>query len=91
MLFKKIELTFIVTLFAVALTTFVYIFPPQYTQLWLNLEIIIIPTMYLIGYEFMLEKQKMKFEKRFELIQQRTEELERKNAHLRLKLSQKLP
>ncbi len=90
MFLKKAELAFIVTLFAIVFTSLTYIFPPQYAQLWLSLEIIIIPTMYLIGYEFMLEKQRMNFEKRFELIRQRTEELERKNVRLHLRLSQKL-
>lgn len=89
MLFKKIELAFIVTLFAIVLTTLVYISPPRYTSLWLNLEIIIIPVFYLIGYELMLDKQQNRFEERLRFIRRKAEDLERKNAELRFQLTKK--
>ena len=86
MFLKKAELTFMVTLFAVVFTSLTYIFPPHYAQLWLSLEIIIIPTMYLIGYEFMMEKQRRKFEQIITSITYEAKELEKDNLRLRKKI-----
>jgi hypothetical protein len=58
---RKAELIFVVTLFAVVFTSLIYIFPSKYAQMWLNIEIIVIPTFYLIGYEFMLHQQEREF------------------------------
>ena len=83
MIIKKAELIFIVTLFAVVFTSLTYIFPPKYAQLWLSLEIIIIPTMYLVGYEFMLHKQKKKFDYHYLLLNKKLDKLEKENTKLK--------
>lgn len=63
MISRKNELVLMVTLFAIVLTTCVYLFPTKYAPLWLSLEVIIIPTLYLIGYEFLMHKQRKSLEK----------------------------
>ena len=62
---RKAELIFVVTLFAVVFTSLIYIFPSKYAQMWLNIEIIVIPTFYLIGYEFMLHQQEREFKRKY--------------------------
>ena len=89
MIRAKTDLVLFVTIFAIIFTSLVYIFPPKYVQLWLSLEIIIIPTLYLVGYELLLEKQKKMFEEKINLIEQRSKDLEHKNTELKLKLKEK--
>ena len=89
MIRAKTDLVLFVTVFAVVFTSLTYIFPSRYVQLWLSLEIIIIPTLYLIGYELLLEKQKKMFEEKINLIEQRSKDLEHKNTELKLKLKEK--
>ncbi len=85
MISQKTELTLIVTIFAIFLTTLVYLIP-AYAPLWLSLEVIIIPTFYLVGYELILEKQRKDFERDSSLIQEHAEKLEKENYRLRLRL-----
>lgn len=93
MISKKTELIIIVTIFAIVLTTCVYVFPSKYAPLWLSLEVIIIPTLYLIGYEFLMHKQRKDFELNLSLIaeeienlDEKVEMLEKENYRLRMKL-----
>lgn len=83
---RKIELIIIVTIFAVIFTTLVYISPVRYAQLWLNLEVIIIPTLYLVGYEYIIQKQKLENEYNLSLLSESITKLEKEKQMLILKL-----
>ena len=61
MISKKTELILLVTIFAIILTVCVYIFPTKYALMWLSLEVIIIPTLYLVSYELLMHRQRKKF------------------------------
>jgi len=53
---ERFELMLFAGILTIILTTCVYIFS-SYDRMWLNLEVIIIPLVYIIGYEILMEKQ----------------------------------
>lgn len=85
MILKKTELTLIVTIFAIFLTMLTFVWP-KYASLWLALEVIIIPTFYLVGYELVLDKQRKVFERDISLLNETVEHLEKENFQLKQKL-----
>tara|TARA_Y100000310_G_C20663807_1_gene806319 strand:- start:2099 stop:2365 length:267 start_codon:yes stop_codon:yes gene_type:complete len=85
MISKKTELIMVVTIFAIILTACVYIFPSKYALLWLSLEVIIIPTLYLVGYELLIHKQRKNFERDISLIVSKVEKLEKENYRLKIR------
>ena len=91
MIRAKTELVLIVTIFAIVFTTLAYLSPLHYAQLWLALEIITIPALYLIGYEFMLHQQSQQFEETTSRIAEKVIALEKENQTLRMKLIKNSP
>lgn len=59
---SKYKLIITGTSFAAVLTTMSYIME-RYATLWLTLEAMILPAVYIIGYEMLMERQKRRFEK----------------------------
>ncbi len=54
---SKLQLILFATSFAIVFTGLIYIVP-KYDKLWLSLEVIILPIIYSIGYEALMEKQR---------------------------------
>lgn len=48
------------TIFAIIFTTMVYL-TPKYKGLWFSLEVIVLPLIYYVGYEMLMDKQKEEF------------------------------
>ena len=53
---NRYTLIIIATIVAVFFTSLVYILP-KYSTLWFTLEFIILPIVYIVGYELLMEKQ----------------------------------
>ncbi len=53
---NRFTLIIIATIIAVYFTSLVYLLP-DYKVLWFSLEFIILPIVYIIGYEILMEKQ----------------------------------
>jgi hypothetical protein len=73
----KYRLFLFATTFAILFTTFVYIIP-KYKMLWLSLEVIILPLIYYVGYEMMMDNQKGKFEENIDFISNKVIDLKEK-------------
>ncbi len=72
------------TTFAIIFTTLIYVIP-TYKELWLYLEIIILPLIYYIGYEMLMDKQREDFRTDLREILEDSRELEEKNTALNTK------
>lgn len=59
---NRYKLIIIATIIAVYFTSLVYLIP-AYRTLWFSLEFIILPIIYIIGYEILMERQE-KFHKK---------------------------
>ena len=79
---NRYTLIIIATIVAVFFTSLVYLLP-NYSTLWFSLEFIILPIIYIIGYEILMEKQKQEDNNEKNRIYQELNNLE--NRYLRLK------
>jgi hypothetical protein len=55
--------------YSISLGSLIYIWP-EYRELWIFLQIIILPAIYYVGYEIILEKQRKNFNSAIEEIQE---------------------
>jgi len=86
MISRKTELVLMVAIFAIIFTTCVYVFPSKYAHLWLSLEVITIPTLYLVGYELLMHKQKRVFEEETSLLNEVVEKQYKEIIRLKMRL-----
>ena len=79
---NRYRLIILTTIVAIFFTSLVYLIP-NYSNLWFSLEFIILPIVYIIGYEILMEKQKQEEDNEKNRIYQELNELEKR--YLRLK------
>jgi len=79
---NRYRLIILATIVAIFFTSLVYLIP-NYSNLWFSLEFIILPIVYIIGYEILMEKQKQEEDNEKNRIYQELNELEKR--YLRLK------
>jgi len=72
---NRYRLIIIATIVAVFFTSLVYLLP-NYSTLWFSLEFIILPIVYIIGYEILMEKQKQIDEEEKNKINEKLNKLE---------------
>ena len=77
------ELVLFATIIAITLTVCVYLFPEKYATLWLSLEVIILPTVYTLGYKYLMDKQRKGFENDINEFQTNVRRLEEKYHKLK--------
>ncbi|MBI4453746.1 hypothetical protein HY636_03825 [Candidatus Woesearchaeota archaeon] len=73
------------TIFAIIFTALTYIMP-NYAIMWLSIEVIVLPLIYYIGYEVLMNKQKANFEKSINKISNNSITLEKENKLLKEEL-----
>ncbi|MEK6809157.1 MAG: hypothetical protein AABY40_00625 [Nanoarchaeota archaeon] len=83
---KKYELSLFATVFAIIFTVLTYI-DSERTAMWLSLELIILPFIYVVGYEMLMDKQKQWLEEKMSRILARSALIEKENIGLKYKLS----
>ncbi|MBU0460560.1 MAG: hypothetical protein KJ597_04430 [Nanoarchaeota archaeon] len=81
----KYKLILFATTFAIAFTTLIYVFS-KYRMLWFSLEVIILPLIYYMGYEIMMDGQRESFNRSIDLISNEMNHLDNENKELRLQL-----
>ncbi len=79
---NRYRLIILATIVAIFFTSLVYLIP-NYSNLWFSLEFIILPIVYVIGYEILMEKQKQEEDNEKNRIYRELNNLE--NRYLRLK------
>ena len=67
--------------YAILLGSFVYIFP-DYKELWLFLEVITLPSIYMIGYEILMSKEQKQRKGYYEDIRSKIDQLGEKAIKL---------
>ena len=71
---NRYTLIIIATIVAVYFTSLVYILP-KYSTLWFTLEFIILPIVYIVGYELLMEKQDKIYNKDINKINEESDKL----------------
>lgn len=82
---KKLRLVLMALSFSILLGSLAYLIP-DYRELWLFLQIIILPSIYSIGYELLMEQQRVRFQSEIAVIVERSNKLDHANQELRSKL-----
>jgi len=85
MLGYRHKIILIATIFAICLTSLVYIIP-KYSVLWLTLEVIILPVIYMVGYENLMNEQEKLFDEDTTELIDTVESLEKENFRLKEKM-----
>ncbi|MFH1438990.1 MAG: hypothetical protein ABIG89_00355 [Candidatus Woesearchaeota archaeon] len=83
MLKQKTKLILTATVFAIFLSSLVYIIP-KYSVLWLTMEVIILPAVYILGYEILMDRQRKKLRKDFNILMSQVEFFKKKIYELKL-------
>ena len=81
----KYKIFLFATTFAIVFTMLIYLIP-KYKMLWFSLEVIILPLIYYVGYEMMMDQQKEEFERSVDFISSKIIDLDDENKGLKLKL-----
>ncbi len=79
---KNYSLVIYATVFAIIFTTLSYAIP-AYSPLWLSLEVIILPVIYTLGYELIIDEQKWTFSEILDNISEYSKQLEKENIKLK--------
>jgi len=83
---KKYEVALFATVFAMVFTVLSYI-DIKRAMMWLSLEVIILPFLYVVGYEMLMDKQKQRLEEKMDQTLLSLNVLEKQNLELKHKLS----
>jgi len=78
---SKYALILFATSFAIVLTTLTYV-DTTYKELWLALEIIILPIIYIIGYEMLMDNQRKSFLKTFQHLKRKLTRIDKQKQEL---------
>ena len=82
---SKYALVLFATIFAIVFTTLSYIMP-NYSLLWLSLEVIILPVVYYLGYELIMDKQRAAFQRSIDAIRDYSAAMAAENTILKEKV-----
>ena len=83
---KKYEIALFATLFAIIFTVLSYI-DVKRAAMWLSLEVVILPFLYVVGYEMLMDKQKQQLEEKMNKTLLSLNILEKQNLELKHRLS----
>ncbi len=78
----KLTLLLMGLISSIILGSLVYILK-DYRELFLFLQVIILPAIYSIGYEILMEKQKENFEHKYNRLQEKVSKIKEKRDYLR--------
>lgn len=81
-MYRKYWIGLFATSYAIVFTMLVYLMS-NYDKLWLSLEVIVLPIIYYMGYEILMDKQKKDFDNTLEEMYNYASELEKENARLK--------
>ena len=83
---KKYEVALFATIFAIVFTVLSYI-DIKRAAMWLSIEVIILPFLYVVGYEMLMDKQKKQLEEKMNKTLLNLNVLEKQNLELKHKLN----
>lgn len=83
---KKYEIALFATLFAIVFTVLSYI-DVKRAAMWLSLEVIILPFLYVVGYEMLMDRQKRELEEKMRKTLLNLNVLEKNNVELKHNLN----
>lgn len=83
---KKYEIALFATMFAVVFTVLSYI-DVKRAAMWLSIEVIILPFLYVVGYEMLMDKQRRELMAKMNKTLARATLTENENLELKHKLS----
>lgn len=83
---KKYDLALFATAFAIIFTVLTYV-DSERTPMWLSLELIILPFIYVVGYEMLMDKQKKEADAVMNRVISESTAIEKENVELKNELS----
>ena len=83
---KKYDLALFAALFAIIFTVLTYV-DEKRAMMWLSLELIILPFIYVVGYEMLMDKQRRQLEEKMNKTLLNLNVLEKQNLELKHKLT----